>query len=382
MKEPAAGPLSGVRVVEFAGIGPGPFCGMMLADMGADVLRVDRPASKRQGAIDTGRDLANRGKRSIVLDLKTPAGTAAALQLCAAADLLVEGFRPGVLERLGLGPERCWEHNPRLVYGRVTGFGQDGPLANAAGHDINFIALSGALHAIGPAARPAIPLNLIGDYGGGGMMLAFGLVCGLLEARRSGRGQVIDAAMIDGVSALLTPIFGMKQMGLWTDQREQNLIDGGSFFYGVYETGDGQWISIGPIEPQFYAELLGLLDLDPAEFSPQFDVSRWPAWKERLAAVFRTRTRAEWCAKLEGTEACFAPVLSLEEAPEHPQQRARNGFLEVGGVRQPAPAPRFSRTPGTVRSPPPAPGEGAAAALSDWGFSAEEIARLAPDAKS
>jgi alpha-methylacyl-CoA racemase len=349
---------------------------MMLADLGADVLRIDRPANGQEGLIDPRLDLLNRGKRSVVLDLKSPGGTDAALRLCASAELLIEAFRPGVMERLGLAPERCWERNPRLVYGRVTGFGQEGPLSGAAGHDINYIALSGALHAIGAAERPSIPLNLLADFGGGGMLLAVGLLCGLLESRRSGKGQVVDAAMIDGVSALLAPIYGMLSMGLWRDQRGANLLDGANPFYNVYETADGTWISIGPLEPRFCAELLRKMDLDPGAFAPQLDTAQWPAWKERLAGVFRTRTRAEWSAKLEGDETCFAPVLSLREVGQHPQQRARASFIEVDGVRQPAPAPRFSRTPGRVRGPPPRPGEGGAQALLDWGFTPAQVAAL------
>jgi alpha-methylacyl-CoA racemase len=374
------GPLSGVRAVEFAGIGPGPFCGMMLADMGADVLRVDRPGSAEEGLIDPRLDLLNRGKRSVVLDLKSPRGTDAARRLCASADLLIEGFRPGVMERLGLAPERCFEQNPRLVYGRVTGFGQEGPFAGTPGHDINYISLSGALNAIGAPDRPSIPLNLLADFGGGGMLLAFGLLCGLVESRRSGKGQVVDAAMIDGVSALLTPIYGMMRMGLWRDERGANLLDGANPFYNVYETADGKWISIGPLEPRFRGELLRRMGLDPEAFSPALDAEQWPSWKERLAAAFRTRTRAEWCAALEGSDACATPVLSLSEVPQHPQQRERASFVEVEGVQQPAPAPRFSRTPGRVRGPPPLPGEGAAQALLDWGFSPEQVAALDLDA--
>jgi alpha-methylacyl-CoA racemase len=349
---------------------------MMFADLGADVLRVDRPANGQEGLIDPRLDLLNRGKRSVVLDLKSPPGADAALRLCASADLLIEGFRPGVMERLGLAPERCWEQNSRLVYGRVTGFGQEGPLAGAAGHDINYIALAGALHAIGAAERPSIPLNLVADFGGGGMLLAFGLLCGLVESRRSGKGQVVDAAMIDGVSVLLTPIYGMLRAGFWRDERGANLLDGASPFYNVYETADGKWISIGPLEPRFTAEFLRRMDLDPEAFAPPLDAAQWPAWKERLAAAFRTRTRAEWSAKLEGGEACFTPVLSLREVAQHPQQRERASFIEVDGVQQPAPAPRFSRTPGRVRGPPPLPGEGGAQALLDWGFTPEQVAAL------
>jgi alpha-methylacyl-CoA racemase len=370
------GPLRGLRVVEMAGIGPGPFAGMLLADMGAEVLRVERPAPPTPILGDPRFDLLNRGKRSVVLDLKSPVGVEAALRLCGEAEVLIEGFRPGVMERLSLGPDRCLEMNPRLVYGRITGFGQTGPLAGAAGHDLNYIALAGALHAIGGPDAPAIPLNLIGDFGGGGMLLAFGVLCALLEARVSGKGQVVDAAMIDGVSALLTPLFGLMAMGLWRDRRASNLLDGASPFYAVYRTSDDKWISLAPLEPQFSDELIERLGLDPEEFAPRFDQDQWPRLKEKLAALIRTRTRDEWCALLEGSDVCFAPVLSLLEAPEHPQLKERGTYVTVAGVRQAAPAPRFSRTPGEIRGPALPPGKGGAAALRAWGFSAEEIERL------
>jgi alpha-methylacyl-CoA racemase len=370
------GPLRGLRVVEMAGIGPGPFAGMLLADMGAEVLRVERPAPSTPIVDDPRFDLLNRGKRSVVLDLKSPAGVEAALELCGTAEVLIEGFRPGVMERLSLGPDRCLEKNPRLVYGRITGFGQTGPLASAAGHDLNYIALAGALHAIGGPDAPAIPLNLIGDFGGGGMLLAFGVLCALLEARASGKGQVVDAAMIDGVSALLTPLFGWMAMGLWQDRRATNLLDGASPFYAVYQTSDGKWISLAPLEQQFHGELIERLGLDPEEFAPRFDQDRWPRMKEKLAALVRTRTRDEWCELLEGSDVCFAPVLSLLEAPEHPQLKERRTYVTVDGVRQAAPAPRFSRTPGEIRGPALPPGKGGAEALRAWGFSAEAIERL------
>lgn len=370
------GPLRGLRVLEMAGIGPGPYAGMLLADLGADVLRVERPGPPQPLAIEPRFDLLNRGKRSVLLDLKRPEGVAAALQLCEAADALIEGFRPGVLERLGLGPEACLARNPRLVVGRVTGFGQTGPLAKAAGHDLDYLALTGALHAIGGPARPEIPLNLLADFGGGGMLLAFGVLCALFEARASGQGQVIDAAMIDGVTSLLTPIVGLLAQGLWRDQRQSNLLDGGHPCYAVYETRDGKFVALAPLEPAFQAELARRLGLDPAGFSEQLDPSAWPALAAKLSALFRARTRDEWCALLEGSDACFAPVLSLREAPEHPQLRARQTYVTAFGVRQPAPAPRFSRTPGEVRGPAPEPGQGGAEALRGWGFSDAELARL------
>lgn len=373
------GPLEGVRVVELAGIGPGPFCAMVLADMGAEVLRVDRPDRVRPGRPERPPlDLLGRGRRSAAIDLKHPEGAAALLRLVERADVLVEGFRPGVMERLGLGPDVCLERNPRLVYGRMTGWGQEGPLAHAAGHDINYIALAGALHAIGRRGEPPVPpLNLVGDFGGGGLLLAFGIVCALYERERSGRGQVVDAAMVDGAALLMTMFFGMRAAGFWSDERGTNLLDTGAHFYEVYETADGRYVALGPIEPQFYRELLEKLGLadDPA-FAAQMDRSRWPELKERLAAIFRTRTREEWCALLEGTDACFAPVLSLEEAPRHPHNVARGTFVEFEGVVQPAPAPRFGRTRPELRRPPAHPGEHTEEALRDWGFAPEEIEKL------
>ena len=366
------GPLQGVRVVEIGSIGPGPFCAMMLADMGAEVIRVER-----RNAVDPrGRfNLLLRGRPVVGLDLKRPEGIAAALRLIERADVLIEGFRPGVMEKLGLGPEECQTRNPRLVYGRMTGWGQSGPLANAAGHDINYISLSGVLHAIGPAAgKPVPPLNLVGDFGGGGMMLAFGIVCALLEAKQSGKGQVIDAAMTDGSASLMTIIYGLKAMGSWTNDRESNLLDGGAHFYGTYECADGKYISIGSIEPQFYAMLLektGLQDEMPAAHA---DKARWPALKPQLTAIFKTKTRDEWCALMEGTDVCFAPVLDLDEAPRHPHNVARGTFVEIDGVAQPAPAPRFSRTIPEIQAQ--AKKKSADEALAEWGFAADEIAAM------
>lgn len=349
-----SGPLSGIRVVELAGIGPGPFCGMVLADQGADVIRVDRPGG---GGGLPMPDLTARGRRSIAVDLKRPEGRDVVLRLVGKADALIEGFRPGVAERLGLGPDDCLAVNRRLVYGRMTGWGQEGPLASAAGHDIDYIALAGALHAVGRAGeRPVPPLNLVGDYGGGGMLLAFGMVAALLEAARTGTGQVVDAAMVDGTALLMTPIYELAGLGWWQDRRGANLLDGGAPFYDTYETADGRAVAVGPLEPQFYAELLAVLGLDPAALPAQHDVAAWPELRERLTAVFRTRTRDEWAAAFAGSDACVAPVLSLAEAPQHPHNLERATFLEVGGVLQPGPAPRFSGHPRPAPAPGPAPG--------------------------
>lgn len=367
------GPLAGYRIIELAGIGPGPFCGMMLSDMGAEVIRVERPAPGAKAP----KDVLVRNRRSIAVDLKKPEGVEAVLRLCEGADALFEGFRPGVTERLGLGPEDCMGRNPRLVYGRMTGWGQDGPMAQAAGHDINYIGLSGALHAIGRAGeRPVPPLNLVGDFGGGGMLMAFGLVCGLLEAQRSGKGQVVDAAMVDGAASLMAMFFSFAAQGGFTDQRGTNLLDGGAHFYDSYETKDGKYVCLGSIEPQFYAQLIEKAGLDPATFAPQLDRARWPELKEKLAEVMRTRTRDEWCTLMEGTDVCFAPVLSIFEAPEHPHNRARGTFLEVEGIAQPAPAPRFSRTVPEVRGAAPAPGADSEDVLRSFGFSEAEIDSL------
>jgi len=365
------GPLAGIKIVELTGIGPGPMCGMLLADLGATVLRIDRTQPSDLGVPRPLRyDLLLRGRPCLALDLKDPTGRALALRLIEHADALIEGFRPGVTERLGLGPEDCLTRNPRLVYGRVTGWGQEGPLAQAAGHDLNYIALAGAVHAFGRQSQPPTPpLNLIGDFGGGALYLAFGVVCGLLEAKRSGRGQVVDAAMVDGATSLMTAFFGMMAAGLGSHERGTNILDTGSHFYEVYQCADGRWISVAAIESKFYAELLRRLDIDPATMpSQQMDREHWPEAKARLAALFKTRTRDEWCAVLEGTDACFAPVLTTDEAPEHPHNKMRQTFVEIDGIVQPAPAPRFSRTVPDLPTPPQPPSglDEAEAILADW----------------
>jgi alpha-methylacyl-CoA racemase len=368
------GPLANLKIVEFAGIGPGPMCGMLLADLGADVLRIERIQARQ---IRLRSPILNRSRRSVALDLKKPEGVETALKLLDQADALIEGFRPGVMERLGLGPDVCLGRNPKLVYGRMTGWGQDGPLARAAGHDINYIALTGALRAIGPKDHPpSPPLNLVGDFGGGALYLAFGLVCGILEAVHSGKGQVLDVAMVDGAASLMTSIYGSRSIGAWKDDRQSNQTDGGAHYYGAYETRDRKFISIASIEPQFYAELLERLGLDGADLPEQLDREQWPDLKRKLEALFKTKTRDEWCDLLEGTDVCFAPVLSMAEAPDHPHMKARGAFVDVGGVVQPAPAPRFSRTPAEVKCPPPQPGADTAAALKDWGISETELSEL------
>jgi alpha-methylacyl-CoA racemase len=373
------GPLAGVRVLEFEAIGPAPFCGMMLADMGADVLLVDRTADAGLGF---GRqrcyDVMFRGRRSLMLDLKQPPAIEAALALAEAADVLIEGLRPGVMERLGLGPDVVLARNPRLVYGRMTGYGQEGPLAPRAGHDIDYIALAGALHAIGRAGEPPVPpLNLVGDFGGGGMLLAFGIACALIEARASGRGQVVDAAMVDGAALLSTMFYGMQAAGQWRDERGQNVLDSGAPWYDAYATRDGRFVAVGAIEPRFYAALLEGLGLDPATLPAQDERARWPELRERFAAVFRTRDLDDWCAAFAGADACVAPVLTFSEAPGHPHAQARAAHMTLGGVRQPAPAPRLSRTPAAAHAPPPERGAGGREALRDWGFDEAAIARLA-----
>ena len=368
------GPLQGIRAIEIAGIGPGPFCAMMLSDMGADVVRIDRKSVAGRG---TKFDLLNRGRKSIAIDLKNPAGVDALLTMVEQADALQEGFRPGVMERLGLGPDICHERNPRLVYGRMTGWGQDGPMASAAGHDINYISLTGVLHSIGrPGQNPVPPLNLVGDFGGGGMLLAFGIVSALLEASRSGVGQVVDAAMTDGSAALMAGIYGLKNMGIWNNNKGTNMLDSGSHFYDTYECADGKWISLGSIEPQFYALLREKAELDEPLFGDQLDRDSWPHKKERIAEVFKQKSRQEWCNIMEGSDVCFAPVLDLDEAPAHPHNRARQTFVEIDGVQQPNAAPRFSRTPGAIQGPPPKAGEHSEEALAAWGLSSEQIANL------
>jgi alpha-methylacyl-CoA racemase len=367
------GPLHGIKVLEFEAIGPAPFAGMVLADMGADVLVVDRPASTDLGLKrERWYDVMMRGKRSVTLDLKS--NKEPALELIARADALIEGFRPGVMERLGLGPEAAAARNPRLVYGRMTGWGQDGPLAPRAGHDINYIALAGVLHAFGRKGEaPVPPLNLIGDFGGGGMLLGFGVACALLEAARSGKGQVVDAAMVEGASLLAAMFAGFLAAGTWSESRGENLLDTGAPWYDVYQTKDGKYVAIGAIEARFYDDLLSRLKLDPMS---QHDRAGWPAMRRRFAETFKTKTREEWCKVFEGSDACFAPVLSWSESRKNPHNVARKSFVNVAGVEQPAPAPRFSRTPGAVRRAPPERGEGGAQALADWGFGAEEIKRL------
>ena len=375
-----SGPLSGVKVIEIAGIGPGPFAAMLLADMGAEVIRVDRAQNVSGGdPANPPQDVLNRGRRSIGVDLKSADGVETVLRLVEQADALIEGFRPGVAERLGIGPEDCAARNPRLVYGRMTGWGQDGPYGPNAGHDMNYIALAGALEGLGRKGdKPVPPLNLVGDFGGGGLILAFGVACALLEAKTSGQGQVIDAAMVDGAAVLTTFIYGLRAMGIWQDERGTNLLDTGAHFYEVYETSDGKFVSIGSIEPQFYAQLLKHTGLDQDPNIPhQMDRTQWPAMKERLEAVFKTKTRDEWCALLEpDPELCFAPVLSMAEAHEHPHNKARETFVEVAGIVQPAPAPRFSRTPGAISGPPAHAGQHTDEALADWGFTADEITKL------
>lgn len=364
----AQGPLSGVKVVEFAGIGPGPFCCMLLSDMGAEVVRIDR----KGGRPTFKNDIPARGRRHVALDLKDANDVGVALALIEKADVLIEGFRPGVMERLGLGPDEALKRNPKLIYGRMTGWGQTGPLAEAAGHDLNYIAISGALHAMGRRNdAPAPPLNLVGDYGGGALYLAMGVCAALYDAQRSGKGQVIDAAITDGAASLMSVIYGLRASGVWSDERDSNLLDGGAPFYDVYQTKDGKFVAIASLEPQFYALLLdktGLKD-DPA-FAAQMNKSDWPAMSEKVAAVIAAKTRDEWTALLEGTDVCFAPVLSMAEAPAHPHNTARQTFIEIGGLTQPAPAPRFSRTPSAIQGPPGGTGEEAAKILDDWKISA------------
>lgn len=372
------GVLSGYRVVELAGIGPAPMCAMLLADMGADVVRIDRLADAGLGVpVQTRYSLLNRGRRSVALDLKRPEATDTVLRMVEKADALIEGFRPGVMERLGLGPEVCRARNPRLVYGRMTGWGQEGPLAQAAGHDINYIALAGALYSIGRRGEaPVPPLNLVGDFGGGALYLALGVVAGILEAQKSGKGQVVDVAMVDGVASLMTAIYGMHGAGIWTNERGANILDTGAHYYDVYETQDGKHVSVGSIEAKFYEELLERSGLKNEELPRQNDRPSWPGMKQRLKALFLTKTRDEWCKIMEGTDICFAPVLSMDEAPQHPHNRVRGTFVVQDGVTQPAPAPRFSRTPSAIQCPPAVPGEHTEEALRDWGFSPTELEKL------
>lgn len=360
------GPLAGIKIVEFAGIGPGPFCGMLLSDQGADVVRIDRKGPGR----DSKFSVESRGRRSVALDLKDPADIETALKLIGKADGLIEGFRPGVMERLGLGPDVCLERNPALVYGRMTGWGQTGALSHSAGHDINYISITGAYHAMGRAGEtPAPPLNLVGDYGGGALYLAFGLLAGLLHAKATGEGQVLDVAMSDGAASLASMFYGMRAAGFWTDERGANMLDGGAHYYDAYETSDGKLISIGSIEPQFYALLLEKAEITDPQFQKQNDKSAWPEMKEKIAALFKTKTRDEWCSIMEGTDICFAPVLSMAEAPDYKHNKDRETFIEVEGVVQPNVAPRFMKTPGKVQGPPPRIGAHNEEVLKDWDIS-------------
>ncbi len=375
-----SGPLTGYRIIEIAGIGPGPFAAMLLADMGAEVVRVERAGMVRGSAPDTPHpDILRRNRRNIAIDLKHPDGVATLLDLVERADALIEGFRPGVMERLGVGPDVCLDRNPRLVFGRMTGWGQDGPYAHAAGHDINYIALAGALAHFGRAGQPPTPpMNMVGDFGGGGMFLAFGVVCALLEAVRSGEGQVVDTAMVDGTATLMTMFWTMTQTGFHDQsQRGVNLLDTGAHFYDVYECADGEYVSIGSIEPQFYAELIRLTGLaDDADFAQQMDRNRWPDLKRRLGELFVTKTRDEWCAIMEHTDVCFAPVLRMEEAARHPHNVERGTFVEVDGMTQPAPAPRFSRTEATIDRPPAHDGQHTVEVLREWGIAGDRVGEL------
>lgn len=369
----AQGPLRGVKVIEFVGLGPAPFAAMLLSDLGADVIRIDRPGAHGGGAAE----VLARGRRSAALDLKNPDAVGACLTLVSRADIVLEGFRPGVMERLGLGPDVALKRNPALVYGRMTGWGQHGPLAHAAGHDINYISLTGALDAMGTPDSPAIPLNLVGDFGGGSLYLAFGVLAALTHARVTGEGQVVDAAIVDGAASLMGAIHQLQAMGVWNKGRGENLLDGGAAFYGTYRCADGKHVSIGPLEPEFYAlllEKLGLAD-DPVMANP-YDSAQWTVQREKLQAAFASRSREEWCAVLEGSDACFAPVLTTDEAASHPHMAGRGVFVELDGVRQAAPAPRFSRTPGAIQGPASRPGADTASVLADWGFSAGDIASL------
>lgn len=372
------GPLQGLKILEIAGIGPTQFAGMLLADMGATVLRIER-APEQDGGVELPPEfnLMNRSRSAIVVDLKAPAGARFVLDLCRNADALFEGFRPGVMERLGLGPDECRAKNTALVYGRMTGWGQDGPLASAAGHDANYAALSGALGAIGERdGPPVIPLNLVADFGGGGAYLALGLVAALLEARQSGKGQVVDAAMVDGAASLMTLFYGLHAGGMWRDQRGMNFLDGGAPFYRCYETKDGGYMAVAAIEPRFFRNLLDVLGDSGIDAAAQYDQRKWPEHVAALAECFRQHSRDAWCKRFEGTDACVSPVLSLAESPSHPHNQSRQTFVEVDGVTQPGPAPRFSRTPSEIRSAPRAGGRDNAATLGEWGFSAADVATL------
>ena len=373
------GPLEGLRIVEFAGIGPGPFCGMMLADHGAEVIRIDRASGGRGGSQPvTTKDVLARNRKSVAIDLKSTEGVALARKLAASADGIIEGFRPGVMERLGLGPAELLGDNPKLVYGRMTGWGQTGPYAPYAGHDINYIALAGALAHFGRAGgKPTPPINMVGDFGGGGMMLAFGMVAALLNVARGGEGQVIDCAMTDGTAVLMSMMHGMKAMGVWSEDLGANMLDTGAHFYDTYETADGKFVSIGSIEPQFYAELRRIAGLaEDTDFDAQHDRGQWGALKAKLTTLFKTRTRAEWDALMEHTDVCYAPVLTMGEAVAHPHNQARGTFVEVGGAMQPAPAPRYSGTATATPIPAPMPGDQTGEVLASLGLSADDIASL------
>ncbi|MGJ8686711.1 MAG: CaiB/BaiF CoA transferase family protein [Spongiibacteraceae bacterium] len=367
------GPLNGLRIIEIEGLGPAPFCGMMFADMGAEVISITRASS----ATPRPAEVSERGKKSIAVNLKSPQGVEIVLKLCESADALIEGFRPGVAERLGIGPEDCAERNPKLVYGRMTGWGQTGPLAQAAGHDLNYISLSGALHSIGrEGERPVPPLNLVGDFGGGGMFLAFGVMSAVFEASRSGLGQVVDVSMVEGSAALMHMMYAWQAKGMWRDERGVNMLDGAAHYYDSYETSDGLYISIGSIEPQFYQLLIEKAGLDAEEFAPQNDQQQWPALKQKLASVIKQKTRAQWCEIMEGSDVCFAPILSMNEAPEHPHNKARESYLHIDGVVQPAPAPKFSRSISDVPRAPSPSGADTAAVLNDLGYGDADIAAL------
>ena len=368
------GPLTGIKVIEMAAIGPVPFCAMMLSDMGAEVIRIDRLSQKGSGS---SANVLYRGRKSVAFDLKNSTALDSTLRLSDQADVILEGFRPGVMERLGLGPEVCLERNPKLIYGRMTGWGQSGPLSHAAGHDINYISIAGALGSMGYADRPpAPPLNLIGDFGGGAMYLLAGILAAIVERNSSGKGQVVDAAMTDGTASLLSPFYGLMAMGMWSTERYSNRLDGGAFYYGSYECSDGKYISLGSLEPQFYALLLEKCGITDETFKEQSDQEAWPIKREKMEALFKTKTQQEWCGILEGTDVCFAPVLNLKEAPDHPHNKTRQTFVKVQGVTQPAPAPRFSRTQGKIQSPAALTGENTEEVLSDWGFSDSEISYL------
>jgi alpha-methylacyl-CoA racemase len=371
------GPLDGLRILELQGIGPAPFCAMMLADLGAEVIRIDRVGAAGGVPREPRYDLLARGRRSMRLDLKHPSGVETLLKMVEASDGLIEGFRPGVLERLGLGPDILLARNPRLAIGRMTGWGQEGPISNVAGHDINYIALAGALFNLGTrGGPPSPPLNLVGDFGGGGMFLAFGMVCAILNARMSGHGQVVDSAMVDGTAVLCTSMFGRLAEGTFEEGRGKNSSNGAAHFYDAYECADGEFVSIASLEPQFYAELCDLLELNDVDFGVQMEPERWPEQKEKLAVIFRSKTRDEWCELLEKSDICFAPVLRFAEAPEHPHNASRGTFVEVDGIVQPAPAPRFSATPGEITRPPAQRGEHTDEILSEFGLSADDIAQL------